>query len=199
MCLSDYVADPPDSPVLLNSLSLLQAKKVPAGPLTKENRKKLRYFLFPPDLAHRKLIDLANYLPSSSSRGVWASRNDFFKSGKNGGLVGKDFVAGFAKNESLHRRISTKYKSSKLFWRILEDNKQNKRENWGKRTVRVFTSNSPSLAHILLKRSEIRPAGLFAFKALLKRLSKVNIGPRGDAKISSFPMLISSGLSCIIR
>ena len=34
---------------------------------------------------------------------------------------GKEFVAGFAKNESLYRRILTKYKWSKLFWRILED------------------------------------------------------------------------------
>ena len=74
----------------------------------------------------------------------WASRNDFFKSSKNGASVGKNFVAAFAKNESLYRRISTKYKSGKLFWRILEDNKRNKRENSGKKTVRIFASNSPS-------------------------------------------------------
>ena len=49
----------------------------------------------------------------------------------------KHFVAGFAKNESLYRRIVTKYKWSKLIWRILEDNKQNKLENWGKKTVRI--------------------------------------------------------------
>ena len=51
--------------------------------------------------------------------------------------AGKHFVAGFAKNESLYRRIVTKYKWSKLIWRILEDNKQNKLENWGKKTVRI--------------------------------------------------------------
>ena len=68
----------------------------------------------------------------------------FFKSSKNGASVGKNFVAAFAKNESFYRRISTKYKSSKLFWRILEDNKRNKRENRGKKTVRTFASNSPS-------------------------------------------------------
>ena len=37
-----------------------------------------------------------------------------------------DFCCGylaFATNESLYLRITTKYKSSKLFWRILEDNK----------------------------------------------------------------------------
>ena len=33
-------------------------------------RKKLRYVRFPPNLAHRKLIDLANYVPSSSPHRV---------------------------------------------------------------------------------------------------------------------------------
>ena len=32
--------------------------------------KKLRYVRFPPNLAHRKLIDLANYVPSSSPHRV---------------------------------------------------------------------------------------------------------------------------------
>ena len=111
----------------------------------------------------------------------WALRNDFFKSAKNGASVGKNFVTCFAKNESLYRRISTKYKSSKLFWRILEDNKQNKRENRGKKTVRIFASNSPSrpsLAHILLKRSEIRPAELFAFKVLLILMNYISAASR---------------------
>ena len=100
----------------------------------------------------------------------WASRNDFLKSSENGASVGKNFVAAFAKNESFYGRISTKYKSSKLFWRILEDNKQNKRENRGKKTVRIFAFNSPSrqcLAQILFKCSEFHPAELFSFKALL--------------------------------
>ena len=50
---------------------------------------------------------------------------------------------GFAKikNESLYRRISTKYKSSKIFWRILEDNKQNKHENRGKKTVWILRAD----------------------------------------------------------
>ena len=38
--------------------------------MKKKIRKKLRYFRFPPNLAHRKLIDLANDVPSSSPRGV---------------------------------------------------------------------------------------------------------------------------------
>ena len=54
-------------------------------------------------------------------------------------------MAAFAKNESLmYRRISTKLKSSKLFWRILEDNKQNKCKNRGKKTVRIYACWSPS-------------------------------------------------------
>ena len=56
---------------------------------------------------------------------------------------GEFLWAGFAKNASLYRRMSTKYKSSKLFWRILEDNKQNKRENWGKETLRICACKSP--------------------------------------------------------
>ena len=56
---------------------------------------------------------------------------------------GEFLWAGFAKNESLYPRMSTKYKSSKLFWRILEDNKQNKRENWGKETLRICACKSP--------------------------------------------------------
>ena len=65
---------------------------------------------------------------------------------------GEFLWAGFANNESLYRRMSTKYKSSKLFWRILEDNKQNKRENWGKETLRICACKSPiadSVPHVL--------------------------------------------------
>ena len=68
----------------------------------------------------------------------WALRNDFSKGVTTRNL----FVAVFAKNESLYRRISTKYckyKSSKLFWRILEDNKQNKHENGDNKTVGEFS------------------------------------------------------------
>ena len=71
----------------------------------------------------------------SSPQVVWASRNDLSKLKKWLSDACGVFVTSFAKNESLYRRISTKYKSSKLFWRILEDNKQNKRENLDKKTV----------------------------------------------------------------
>ena len=50
-------------------------------------------------------------------------------------------MAVFAKNESLYRRFSTKYKSRKLLWRILEDNKQNKHENRGKKTVWILRAD----------------------------------------------------------
>ena len=67
--------------------------------------------------------------------GVLSFTQRFFKIWENGAETCDVFVTSFAMNESLYRRISTKYKSSKLFWRILEDNKQNKQENWGKKTV----------------------------------------------------------------
>ena len=73
---------------------------------------------------------------------------------------------------------STKYKSSKLFegfWRITS---KPKRENQGKKTVRIFMWNAPSSAAwytILLKRSEFRPAELnFAFTALLILMTSIS-------------------------
>ena len=75
---------------------------------------------------------------------------------------GNDFVAGFAKNdhESLYRRILTKYKSSKLFERILEDNKQDKRENPGKKIARIAepAMSATQYSLILFKRDEFLPA-----------------------------------------
>ena len=47
--------------------------------MTRKTRKKLRYFRLPPNLAHRKLIDFANYVPSSSPRGVLSFTQRFFK------------------------------------------------------------------------------------------------------------------------
>ena len=46
---------------------------------TKKNRKKLRYFRLPPNLAHRKLIALANYVLSSSPLRVLSFTQRFFK------------------------------------------------------------------------------------------------------------------------
>ena len=45
----------------------------------KKNRKKSRYFRLPPNLAHRKLIALANYVPSSSPLRVLSFTQRFFK------------------------------------------------------------------------------------------------------------------------
>ena len=68
------------------------------------------------------------------------------------------FCRGFANNESLYRRISTKYKLSKLFWRILEDNKQSKRENRGKKTVRIFACRARYVVpDVFFKRNEFLP------------------------------------------
>ena len=124
----------------------------------------MRYFRFPPNVAHRKLTDLANYVPRFRPRGVLSFTQRFFKIWENdpyGWFATREYVASFAKNECLYRQISTKYKSSKLFWRILEDNKQNKHENRGKKTVWILrTCRSPirlSLQHMLLKRNEFLP------------------------------------------
>ena len=42
-------------------------------------RKKLCYFRLPPNLAHRKSIDLANYVPSSRPWGVLSFTQRFFQ------------------------------------------------------------------------------------------------------------------------
>ena len=47
--------------------------------LRKKNRKKSRYFRLPPNLAHRKLIALANYVPSSSPLRVLSFTQRFLK------------------------------------------------------------------------------------------------------------------------
>ena len=83
-------------------------------------------------------------------------------------------MTAFAKNESLYWRIWTKYKSSKLFWRIVGDNRPNKLENRGKKTVNAIRRVGQSLVHFLLKRSEIRPAELFAFKASLTLMTSIS-------------------------
>ena len=54
--------------------------------------------------------------------------------------------------------ISTKYNLSWLFWRILEDNKQNKRKSRGKKTVRFFACGAGYVVlQVFLKRSETLP------------------------------------------
>ena len=45
----------------------------------KKNSKELRYFRLPPNLAHRKLIGLANYVPSFSPHRVLSFTQQFFK------------------------------------------------------------------------------------------------------------------------
>ena len=83
-------------------------------------------------------------------------------------------MTAFAKNERLYRRIWTKYKSSKLFWEILEDNKPNKRENRGKKTVNAIPQVGHSLVTFCWKRNEIRPSELFAFKVSLISMTSIS-------------------------
>ena len=53
-----------------------------SGPITKKNLKILRYFRLPPNLAHRKLIDLANHTPSFVPYKAVVLTIDFFESGR---------------------------------------------------------------------------------------------------------------------
>ena len=99
--------------------------------MTRKICKKLR-------LAQGKFTDLANYVRSSSPREALRFTQRFFKIWENGAAMCDVFVTSCATNESLYGRISAKYKSSKLFWSILEDNKQNKHENRGKKTVWIL-------------------------------------------------------------
>ena len=69
------------------SNSLNTANSLSSGPLnflltstmTKKNNKKSRYFRFSPNFAHRKLIDLAKYVLSSSFREVLSFTQRFFQ------------------------------------------------------------------------------------------------------------------------
>ena len=66
--------------IIFNSLSPApRAADAAASTTKKENRKKLRYFRLLPNLAHRKLIALANYVPSSSPLRVLSFTQRFFK------------------------------------------------------------------------------------------------------------------------
>ena len=129
------------------SLNCLQgsAKWELEDPWGQHLRKNLRYFRLLPNLAQRKLIDLANHLPSSSPCGLLTVTHRAFENFEFYGESQGIFVSQLCENASLYRRMSTKYKSSKLFWRILEDNKQNKRENWSKETLRICACKSQNV------------------------------------------------------
>ena len=98
----------------------------------------------PPILAHQKLIGLANCVAVSAPQSVISFMQWSFKNWEKWKSMRQGFAAAFAKNERLHQQISTKYKSSKLFWRILEDKKRNRCENCSRKTVRIFVCNTPS-------------------------------------------------------
>ena len=143
----------------------------------KKIRKKLRYFWLPPILAHQKLIGLANCVAVSAPQSVISFMQWSFKNWEKWKSMRQGFAAAFAKNESLYQQISTKYKSSKLFWRILEDKKRNRRENCSRKTVRIFVCNTPSqlcMPGKFFTHNEFPVGWLFAFKALLILMNTIN-------------------------
>ena len=96
----------------------------------------MRYLRLPPNLAHRKLIDLANYVRSSSSHRVLSFTQRFFKNWErsDGGCGG--FCEEWKHVSTNFNQIQVKQIILKDY--ILEDNKQNKRKNRGKKTVRIY-------------------------------------------------------------
>ena len=106
--------------VLFNSLSPAPRAVDVKTSTTKKNRKKLRYFRLPPNLAHRKLIALANYVPSSSPLRVLSFMQRFFKNVEKWRCVVRSIWDVFALNESLYRQISNSSQADCFegFWRI---------------------------------------------------------------------------------
>ena len=66
----------------LDSLSSRPVNIGASGPITKKNLKILRYFRLPPNLAHRKLLDLANHTPSFMPYKAVVLEIEFFESGR---------------------------------------------------------------------------------------------------------------------
>ena len=90
-----------------------------------------------------KLIDLANHLPSSSPRGILSFTQRFFQIWYKWRSRLEGFCCGFCEEWKL---VSTNFNQIQVKQIILKDSgdtKQNKRENRGKKTVRIFDSNSP--------------------------------------------------------
>ena len=93
--------------------------------IRRKNGKKLRYFGLPPNLAHRKLLDLANYVPSKFQPSSLVFPSTLLP----------------CSIRFLRASIQQNIERSQGFLilsRILEDNKQNKRKNRGKKTVRIY-------------------------------------------------------------
>ena len=74
-----------------NSLSSGPFKFPNISMMTKKIAKNSRYFRFPPNLAHSKLIDLAKYVLSSSSRGVLSFTQRFFKRRRHSEFICRGF------------------------------------------------------------------------------------------------------------
>ena len=77
---------------MFNTVVFSSGTNSSGGNFKEKNSQKIALLPIAPNLAHRKLIDLANYVPSSSLRGVVSFNKRFFKSRKNGGPVRKNLV-----------------------------------------------------------------------------------------------------------
>ena len=66
------------------------------GHRQKKNRKKSRYLRLPPNLAHRKLIALANYVPRSSPLRVLSFTQRFFKNVEKMAMRSEKYLGCFA-------------------------------------------------------------------------------------------------------
>ena len=106
--------------------------------IRRKNGKKLRYFGLPPNLAHRKLLDLANYVPSKFQPSSLVFPSTLLP----------------CSIRFLRASIQQNIERSQGFLilsRILEDNKQNKRKNRGKKTVRIYACQSPIRLNLHIK------------------------------------------------
>ena len=144
----------------------------------KKIRKKLRYFRFPPNLAHRKFKrDLANYVPSSSPREVLSFTQRFFKIWENGPTTGDLFVGNLW---LLLRRMkacidefqpnTSQANYFEGFWRITS--KANTKMEVRKQFESIVPNadSCKSAAHVVETQwipSRLVVARLFAFKSLL--------------------------------
>ena len=107
---------------------------VPNRTIRKKIGKKLRYFRLPLNLAHRKL-----YMSSSSSQGVLSFTQRFSNLVKMAVPSRREeFCCGFCEGWKLVSTNFDQIQVKQIILRMLEDSKQKKRENRGKKTLTIF-------------------------------------------------------------
>ena len=109
-----------DSPMGVVSSSNISSSSAPGkiGLNWKKIRKKLRYFRLLPNLAQRKLIDLANHLPSSSPCGLLTVTHRAFENFEFYGESRRTFVSRFCEECKL---VSTNVNQMQVKQTILKD------------------------------------------------------------------------------